>query len=417
MVVASGLRMEMIFTAPFIITMEGARPIICNGGVAVRGSRIVGCGAIEELTNAFRRYRRFRLQNAVLLPGLVNSHTHLELPPLLEQIRAPSFPEWVLNLIQAKKSLNRMDYEAAAEKNIKTLIETGTTTVGEICTHGVSPALLFKMGIRSVVFHEIIHMGPVARGHQAWLSKSRRPGCILRDGLSPHTPYTVSADMLRRINQIARKKRLSISMHVSESIDEVRLMQGRKSGFEKLYELAGWDTGLAPRADSPIRYLSRLGLLNRRFLAVHAVMIDNHDISILKKAGVSIAHCPRSNRETHAGKMPLNGLMEAGINIGLGTDSLASSPSLSMWDEMRYCLKLHRRAGISPVKVLEMATISGARALGLEREAGSISVGKKADIIAVPLPGRSSGDLYEDLLRETGYCIMSMINGKIVMMK
>ncbi len=112
--------------------------------------------------------------------------------------------------------------------------------------------------------------------------------------------------------------------------------------------------------------------------------------------------------------MPLKRLLDAGVTVGLGTDSLASVPSLNMWDEMRYAYRIHRRDGITPLEIFKLATISGAKALGLDKKIGTLEPGKKADIIAVPLPKKNTGDLYSDLLRETKSCIMTMVNGKIL---
>ncbi len=203
-------------------------------------------------------------------------------------------------------------------------------------------------------------------------------------------------------------------MHVGESKDEIRLLQGKRSGFEKLYLSVGWNRNWAPLAASPFEYLAQLGLLNSRFLAVHAVQATERDIAIMKKKKISIAHCPRSNRNINVGKMALKKFMDAGINVGIGTDSLASSSSLSMWDEMRYAYRIHRSDGVTPRDIVQLATINGAKALGLDDLIGSLVPGKRADLIAVPLPSKNTGDIYSDLLRETKSCIMTMINGKII---
>jgi cytosine/adenosine deaminase-related metal-dependent hydrolase len=203
-------------------------------------------------------------------------------------------------------------------------------------------------------------------------------------------------------------------MHVAESKDEIMLLRGRKSGFEKLYNSVGWDLAWAPSADSPFQYLHGLGLLNPNFLVVHAVQAKDGDIQILRKAGAPVVHCPLSNKEARVGKMPLRKFLDAGITVGLGTDSLASVPTLNMWDAMRTALQMHRRDGILAETVFKLATINGAHALGLGKNIGSLQPGKYADIIAVPLPRKDTGDLYSDLLRETNTCIMSMVNGHVL---
>lgn len=361
------------------------------------------------------------LENAVLMPGLVNVHTHVELPPLLDVIRAKTFPEWVMNLIRIKKELAAGDYRIAAQQNIRTLVRTGTTTVGEICTHDISPALLKDSGLRAVIYRELISMAPASPGRGLKpaatplpLKGGHRPSSLIRFGLSPHAPYTVSEAALRTIKEMTSRRNDPLSMHVAESKDELRLLQGKRSGFDELYRIAGWQRAWAPSAESPFLYLKLLGLLSPSFLAVHAVQATDRDIALLKSTRTPVAHCPRSNRAAHAGRMPLRRFLDAGVTVGLGTDSLASAPSLSMWDEMRAALSLHRRDGVTARDILTLATRGGAKALGMGDLLGTLEPGKKADIIAISLPRRRTGDLFSDLLRETKNCIMCMVNGSIL---
>lgn len=403
----------MILSSSKLITMQGAAPLT-NGAVAMRFGSILDAGPAEKIIAKYPGHGVVHLGNAVLLPGLINLHVHLELPPLLDSIRANTFPDWVANLIGKKRGLTSGDYSRAARQNAKTLIRTGTTTVADICTHTVSPAILQESGLRAFIFYEIIFMNPsslVPRLSSLISSPSSRR---IRTGISPHACYTVSEAALSAINLFSQKKDIRLAMHVAESKDEVRFLQRNRSGFERLYRAAGWDPAWAPTADSPFEYLHRLGLLGPKFLAVHAVQATDKDIRLLDKSRVPVAHCPRSNKETGVGRMPLKKFLDAGITVGLGTDSLASSPSLNMWDEMRYALQIHRRDGITAEDVLRLATIDGAKALGMEREIGSLEPGKKADIIAVPLPGKKTGDFYSDLIGETKSCIMTVVNGRIL---
>src|SRR5512143_4151231 len=154
-------------------------------------------------------------------------------------------------------------------------------------------------------------------------------------------------------------------MHVAESKDEIRLLQRKKSGMEKLYQFAKWEPAWAPIGTSPFGYLERIGFLSSNLLAVHAVQVTDKDIELIKKSNVSVAHCPRSNKELGVGRMPLKKFLDAGITVGLGTDSLASSPSLNMWDEMRYAYRIHRSDGITVEDIFTIATAGGAKALGM----------------------------------------------------
>jgi 5-methylthioadenosine/S-adenosylhomocysteine deaminase len=284
--------------------------------------------------------------------------------------------------------------------------------VAEISTHGVSPLVLSKSGLRAVVYHEIIFM----REDLSSLAFPRRaPGSrLLQYGFSPHSPHTVSEPALRAIHQISSKRHLRLCMHVAETREETLLLQRKKSTLARLYAAAGWNMSLAPRGRSSFAYLYRIGIVSPRFLAVHAVQVDNEDIALIRRSKAGIAHCPRSNAIIGVGRMPLKKFIDARIPLGLGTDSLASCSTLNLWDEMRYALRIHRRSGVTPQDILHIATLGGARALGMDQEIGSLEPGKKADIIAISLPRKNTGDLYSDLLRETNTCIMSMVNGRVV---
>lgn len=402
---------NMIILADRIITRLDRIPLAA-GAVVVNYGRVHAVGKAAEMMRKYPGHRIVRLEQAVVMPGLVNVHTHLELPRLLNDIRAKNYADWVLNLLEKKKYLTRNDYTAAVHRNIASLILSGTTTVAEISTHGVSPPLLRKSGLRAVVYHEIIFM----RENLSSLAFPRRgpDSRLLQYGFSPHSPHTVSDAALRAIQQISSKKHLRLCMHVAETREETLLLQRRKSALQRLYAAARWDTSLAPSGRSSFAYLQRIGVLGPSFLAVHAVQADNADIVLIKRSGAGIAHCPRSNHEIGVRTMPLRKFLDAHISVGLGTDSLASAPTLNLWDEMRYALKIHRSAGIMPRDILRMATMGGARALGMDHEIGSLEPGKKADCIVVPLPHKSTGDLYSDLLRETNTCIMSLVNGNVI---
>jgi cytosine/adenosine deaminase-related metal-dependent hydrolase len=409
----------MILTAPKLLTLQAYKAPLEDGAVVIQKDKLLALGRADAIIAKYPDQRVCRIANAVLAPGLVNVHAHLELPSFFDKARSSTYTDWILDLINAKKGLTSLDYRSAVQRNIRDVIASGTTTVAEISTHEASPELLARSGLRGVVFHEIIAMNRASFAARLSALTARRrlkPAAtlLLKNGLSPHAPHTVSAEVLNEIMVLALQCHLPLCMHVAESKDEIRLLQRKKSGLEKLYKLAGWDINQAPRADSAFAYLHGLGLLSKQFLAVHAVQVTDKDIALVKKSKTSVAHCPRSNKELGVGRMPLKKFLDSGITVGLGTDSLASSPSLNMWDEMRYAYRIHRKDGVTAQDIFRLATINGAKALGLDNEIGTLVRGKKADIIAVPLPKKNTGDLYSDLLRETKSCIMSIVNGKII---
>jgi cytosine/adenosine deaminase-related metal-dependent hydrolase len=401
----------MIITADQLVTESGLRAR--HMAIVINHDRIADVGLQHDMIRKYRGHRVLRFEHSLCMPGLVNVHTHLELPPLPIRSRRVDYTRWILNLIKFKKRLSERDYLSAARENIGTLIRTGTTTVGEICTHAVSRILLVQSGLRAIAYHEIISLEPrIPRDRLP--SVSSRTASLVRDGLSPHSAHTVSESVLTAIRDRAARRRLPLAMHVAETADELRLLRREQSGLSRLYAAAGWPLDSAPRARSTVDYLDRCGVLDPRFLCVHAVHIDDRDIAILKRSGAAIAHCPRSNHRMGVGTMPLSKVLAAGIPVGIGTDSLASVPNLNMWDEMRAALRLHRERGITPRNLLHLATLGGAQTLGMEDTIGSLAPGKKADIIVIPLPRRNTGDLYSDLLRETKSSIMTMVNGRIL---
>ncbi len=400
------------------MTCNSHSTVFYDGAIVIRKGIIRAVGPLRRIMKRFPDKNIIHLKNALLMPGLVNTHTHIELPPLLKTIKSNTFPDWVLNLIAAKKKMDVHVYMTASQENINTLIQTGTTTVGEICTHGVSPDLLKKSGLRTTVYYEKINMAPDGNdGKPKNLLPLRKDTVLIRTGLSPHSPYTVSETVLCKIRKASKKRNIPLAMHIAESKDEIRLLQRISSGLEKLYQFARWNIDWAPTGSSPFEYLDRIGFLSPGLMAVHAVQATKKDIGLLQKRKVSVAHCPRSNSETGVGRMPLKLFLDAGIAVGLGTDSLASSPSLNMWDEMRYAHRIHRHEGLSPKDIILLGTYGGARAMGMDDKVGSLAPGMKADVIAVALPSKNTGDLYSDLLRETKSCIMTVVNGKILYQK
>jgi len=400
----------MIVIADKLLTRSDGDPLE-DHAMLVRGSTIAAIGTRERIIRSHRRDRILRFDGCVLLPGLVNVHTHLELPPLMSSLRGRDYASWVLDLIRVKAGLTAKDYRSAARNNIRDLIRSGTTTVAEISTHNASPEILKRSGLRAVVYHEIISMRP---GSAVTIPPRRRDSSLMRYGLSPHSPHTVSEQALTFLHRYAKKNRFPLCMHVAESKDEGLLLGRRKSSLEKIYRAAGWDRDWAPRARSAFQYLDRLGMVSPDLLGVHAVHADVDDIRIIARNGASVAHCPRSNHSLRVGTMDLRAMLDAGVHVGLGTDSLASVPTLNLWDEMRAAYALHRSRGVTPSDILDLATRGGAEALGMQGSIGVLEEGKRADCIVVPRPRRDTGDLCSDLLRETKSSIMTMVNGRIL---
>jgi len=406
-----------IFSSRFVFPITSAP--IEKGAVAVDGSFIRAVGPSAEIVSKFPEAERRDLGNAALIPGLINAHTHLELTnfgPFKKKrglfFKESSFVSWLIRLgirrrIKAKL-LGSRPFIRAYRKGLEMLRASGTTCFGDITSLPEAPALVDDKGLRAVLYFEAIGFNPSGAEQKASemdevleRAETKKQSKLVTLGLSPHSPYTVSSRLFVLLSQLAERKGLPLSVHMAESSQEVKYVMESSGEFVKrLYPLIGWNKFVpAPTNMSPARYLNSLGVLKKGALAIHAVHVDDTDIAIMKKTGTGVAHCPRSNYFLKVGTAPVNRFMESGIPVGLGTDSLASNATLSLWDEMRFA---RDTLPLEPSILLTMATLGGAKALGLDRNIGSLETGKEADMIAVSTEGCRSGEDPVSYVLETG---------------
>ncbi len=407
----------LLLTADWVVPITA--PPIRDGAVLVVGERIRAVGprrAIETPPNA--GYRHY--DGAAILPGLVNLHTHLEytgLGPLSE--RQP-FREWLPALIRRSQQAPADFWPASAGAGARQLVAAGTTCVGDIVTFGPGLAAAQTHNLAGISYVEAVGMRERARLDQqlgeltARLDRSVRLAAgarRLRVGLGPHTIYTLSTVALERLGDLAQVRKLPLTIHLAETAAEVEfshsgqglLAEGLATkGGHDLMEMGGCGIGPALLAD-------RCGLFDglstrRPAVVAHGVHLDDEEIARLAARDVAIALCPRSNAMLHCGEAPIQKLVEQGVRLGLGTDSLASNESLDLFAEAAAAYALwQRQAGgaFDPRgaarRILRWLTIEGAQALGLERELGSITVGKYADLAVVALPDPVNTDIAEQL--------------------
>lgn len=366
-------------------------PPLFEGALLLQGETILEVGERGELERHHPSLLTEDLGEAALLPGLVNVHTHLELSALKGTLDGP-FLDWLLQLIDLKKGLDGGFYLRSASQGVRDLIRGGTTTVGEITSVGASFEVLRRSGLRGVVYSEALGLDPfqaegiVKQAEQEIERMRREAGHLLKVGLSPHAPYSLSEPLLATLGGLARRFRLPVAVHLAESLAEIRYVkEGTGPIRERLLKKVGRDgPSHEIRGETPVVLFHRHGVLSPFTLVVHAVHLETEDVERLASSGTGVAHCPRSNHLLGNGIAPIPTYLERGIRVGLGTDSLASNESLSLWDEMRFALSLHK-GRISPEGLLKMATLEGAEILGLSKEVGSLEPGKRADLIAVRL--------------------------------
>ena len=360
------------------------------------------------------------LGERLLMPGLVNAHCHLDYTLMAGQFPPPRlFTDWLKLIVTAKGLWDLPDYKKSWLAGAKMLVRTGTTTVADIeAIPKLLPDVWQGTPLRVISFLEMIG-----------ITGRRKPDEILAEaldhirslktknfvGLSPHAPYTAFPELLRLTAKTVLKKRWRASIHVAESEAEFEMFDRGEGEMHDWLKRGGRDMSDCGSC-TPVEHLKRTGILNQNLLAVHANYLQPQDIEILAARKVNVVHCPRSH--SYFGHEPFQArrLMRAGVNICLGTDSLASVYQkrrepvlLDMFAEMRTFAQKHPE--IAWRKIVEMATLNGARALGLRGRAGELSKGSSVDVIAVPFSGAAS-QAYEAILHYQGDVDASMIGGK-----
>jgi cytosine/adenosine deaminase-related metal-dependent hydrolase len=327
----------------------------------------------------------------------VNVHAHLELAMFRGALEDLSFRDWILRLVGGKRSvLVDEDYAAAARWTALEAIRAGITTLASTEASGVGMEALTEAGLRGIVYHEVFGPDPAqAEGSMRELRERLaelrpRETELVRLGISPHAPYTVSDDLFRAAARMAGEEELPIAIHIAESAVERELVARGEGDFAPGLRARGIAT--SARGRSPIEMLDRLGALAARPLLIHCVDLDEEDIRRIADSDCAVAHCPVANAKLGHGVAPVPALREAGVRVGLGTDSVGSNNRLDLLEEARVASLLQRAVHrsttlLAPAELLRLCTLDGARALGLEDRIGTLEPGKDADLCAVSLAG------------------------------
>ena len=374
-----------------------ASPAIVDGGVAISAGRIVHVGTRADVVRACGGTARVHdLEHAALLPGLVNAHTHLELSAMGEAgLPRGDYAAWLRALLAVRAVPDPERVLRTAEREIEALASRGTVAVGDIGNLGTTAPVLARSPLHAVSFHEIYGLDPEA-AEVALASAAERLGALARDAdvsaarervvlaLTPHAPHTTSDALLRALAGRSAASRTPLSIHVAESEAETELLaSGRGPLAEAFAERGFLPRGFTAPGCSPVAHLARSGILGPRTLAVHCVHLDATDRAILRESGATVVTCPRSNDALGVGRAPVPALLREGVPVALGTDSLASVDDLDPFAEMAALARAHPE--LPADVVLHVATLAGARALGLGDRLGSIERGKLAELIVVPL--------------------------------
>lgn len=415
-ILAQKKSVELILQNGTVVTMDAKRRVIEKGAVAVDKGAIVGVGTAAEITQKFKSKQTIDATGKVIIPGLINTHTHVPMSLFRGIADDLDLNEWLTKYIFPAEAKNvTEDFVRAGTKlGLAEMIRGGTTTFCDMYYFEDAVAdETFKAGMRGVLGETIIDF-PVADNKtnaeamayaEKFINKWKN-NPLITPAIAPHAPYTVSTEHLKLVKKLSDKTGAPIIIHVAETKKEV-------------------DDSLAAKKLSPIEFLESIGFLSNRVIAAHVVWATDAELEILKQHAVGIAHNPQSNMKLASGVAPVPRMLEKDLPVGLGTDGAASNNDLDLWEEMDTAAKLHKLISNDP-KVLnaeqafEMATIRGARALHLEDKIGSIETGKLADIVILDFDSLNQTpfySVYSSLVYATKANDVRtvIINGKVVM--
>jgi 5-methylthioadenosine/S-adenosylhomocysteine deaminase len=413
---AAAEQADWIWSARYVVTMDGERRVIDNGAVAVQGERIAAVGKRTDIDRKFRTNKRLDLAEGLIAPGLINAHTHAPMSlfrGLADDVR---LQEWLEKYIFPAEA-NHVSPEFVRAGTRLACLEmalAGTTTFADMYYfEDVIAEATAEAGLRAVLGETIIrYPAPDAKTPEEALEftgrflERFRGHPLIVPAVAPHALFTNKDETLRASRVLANRHGAPLLIHLSETKTE--------------YEQAK-----AARGMTPVAALDSLGVFDGPTLGAHGIWLDESDFGILKRRGVGLAHCPSSNMKLASGVAPVVKLLDAGIAVGLGTDGPAGSNNdFSLFEEMDLAAKLQKVATGDPRalparRALEMATILGARALGLDREVGSIEPGKRADLVHVRLDRAHAVPLH-NLYSQMVYALKSsdvenvMVNGRLI---
>lgn len=376
--------MTTIYSARWVVPLSAAP--LENGAVAVQGQRIAAVGPSSDIVERFPEFNVEQLGEAIILPGLVNTHTHLELTAMRGYLEneETDFFAWLRKLTRARLELmTPEDVRVSATWGACEAVRAGITSVADASDSAMMSMMALRdAGLRGVVYQE--SFGPDARLAQENFEKLKTKieelrtieTALVRVGVSPHAPYTVCGRQLELIADFARTEGLPLMMHAAESAAEDQLLREGCGAFAE--GLARREIEWKTPGVSTIQYLKQAGVLDVQPLLAHCIRVDDRDIEILRDSGSQVAHCPKSNAKLGHGRAPFAKFLQKGIAVGFGSDSVASNNTCDMLDEARFATLMARAGG---------AHVTASEALRAATFGGELSEGAPADLAVVSLRG------------------------------
>lgn len=409
-------RADWLIRGGTVVCMDAPGRVLEAGAVAVAGNRIVAVGPDAEISARFQAAQTLDATGKIVMPGLINAHTHVPMVLFRGIADDLALMEWLQKYIFPAEAKN-VDEEFVrwgTRLGCLEMIQGGTTTYVDMYYFEDAIAEeTARAGMRAILGETVLDFpAPDNKTWDAALAYTEKflrrwkGHALITPAVAPHAPYTVSAEHLKQAHALARNHDVPMLIHLAETEAEVKQVR-------------------AKHGKTPVAYLDGLGVLDRRVIAAHVVWPTEEEITTLAARGVGVGHCPQSNMKLASGTSPVPRMLKAGVAVGLGTDGAASNNDLSMWEEMDTAAKLHKLIAKDPTvlsarEALELATIRGARAVHLEKEIGSLEVGKRADVLVVRTDRAHQTpayNVYSQLVYATkaGDVETVMIDGKIVM--
>ena len=420
----------MLLRADYVLPIT-VDPIF-KGAVVVQDGVIKDVGVASDIVRHYPKEEVRDLGSAVLMPGLVDLHTHLENACLRGVLYDVPYATWSTMKYYEAVKLTEQDWQDSALVGGIQALANGVTTVADVSSNGSALKSALKLGLRSVIYREVGAMDKTRIEHamnavdaeiSAW--RDEAAGSLVSIGIAPAHLFDCHPEVMRRVSAYATRENIPVAMHLAGSREEEAFVKHGSSLFSVnrakrgFVEVPPW----LPTGVSPVKYAQNWDAFESpNVMVIHGVHVDDDDIKIMKKHDVSVAACPRSNAQLGMGLPPLNEYLRAGIRIGFGTDSPAATDSSDLLTETRLGMLLTRATStefLSSDKALEMATLGAARALRMDDEIGSLDVGKRADIIAVDLSKTRQAPTDFPASAVVHGChgsdvIMTMVDGKIL---
>jgi aminodeoxyfutalosine deaminase len=396
-----------------------AEPDLLLQNAAIHVSDRGRISRVETWSNTHKQAKVLDWGSSVIIPGLVNAHAHLELTSLHNQLtHFRSFTDWISQLMNRRQSWTEKDYLASAAEGSRLSLASGTTLAGDITSSGFGWSAASGQDLRRVIFKEVLALGSdradEVLSQLNLLLKKAPSNPLLVHGISPHAPYSVSPELYRRSSELARRQRMLLTTHVAETRAELQFLQTGTGEFRSFLDgIGAMPADWKPPGLPPVFYLDTLGVLGPCCLLAHCNYLDKDSVARILRTHSSVVYCPRSHDFFGHENHPVRQLLDLGVNVALGTDSLASNFSLSMMDEMRFLFR--KRKDIKAEEIFRAATINGAAALHFGGVLGRLRRSYWADMAVFEIPkNMASKNLACQMLEGAGKCIATIIQGKIV---